>query len=217
MTTFITREATCPNCYGTINVNILRSSNTSGERYTDFRQDAGGWQPRNVVMNLCRVCGFAGYSRSFRVENVLPESVRGKIASVILPTLPSAEVHVPASQKHAIHAQISCWLGKPAVDVGDSYLRAAWCAQDENNLRDEDEYRLTAISYYKDALNDDALEDKTLPNLTYLVGELYRRVGQTGEAYAWFSHVIDRARTDASWERMAQLARQQRDHPRDTL
>jgi uncharacterized protein (DUF2225 family) len=215
MTTFHTVPGTCPGCNTQINLRALTSTNTFGPRFTDFRQDAAGFQPRMIVMNLCKDCGFAGYTTEFKVENVLPETVREKIAQRIKPQIDDEAVSM--SQVYSFHAQIGDWLGKPPLDIADSYLKAAWCCQDEGDEDGEMEARRLAISYFKDAISDGSLGEDMLPNITYLVGELYRRTGDSVHAFEWFNKVIDTAKTDAKWGSIAELAQQQRDEPRDTL
>jgi uncharacterized protein len=215
MTTFQTKSATCPNCQGTVNVHILISTNNFGPRYTDFRRDAVGFQPRRIMMSLCEACGFAGYTHEFKVTNVLRDDVREKIATHIKPTL--GETRPQMSRVYEIHGQIAEWLQKPPLEIADSYLKAAWCSQDEDNAQREKDYRRVAVSYYKDALTNGSVDEETEPSITYLVGELYRRTGDSVQAYEWFNKVINNARTNAHWEKLAELAQQQRDDPKDAL
>jgi uncharacterized protein (DUF2225 family) len=215
MTTFQTQPATCPNCQGKVNVHILTSTNTFGPRYTDFRSDAAGFQPRRIMMSLCEDCGFAGYTHEFKVTNVLPDEVREKIALHIKPTLD--DTRPPMSRVYAIHGQIAEWLGKSPLEIADSYLKAAWCCQDEGDVDREKDYRRIAVSYYKDAINNGTLDDDTEPSITYLVGELYRRTGDSVQAHEWFNKVIDNAKTHAHWHKLSDLAQQQRDNPKDLM
>jgi len=215
MTTFQTQPATCPNCQEKVNVHILTSTNTFGPRYTDFRRDAAGFQPRRIMMSLCEGCGFAGYTHEFKVTNVLPDEVREKIATHVKPTLDGTRP--PMSRVYDIHGQIAEWLGKPPLEVADSYLKAAWCCQDEGDFQREKDYRRVAVSYFKEALNGGGLDEETEPNITYLVGELYRRTGDKALADEWFNKVIDKAKTHANWQKIAELAQQQRDDPKDQM
>jgi uncharacterized protein (DUF2225 family) len=215
MTTFQTQPATCPNCQGQVNVHILTSTNTFGPRYTDFRSDAAGFQPRRIMMSLCEGCGFAGYTHEFKVTNVLPDDVRARIATHIKPTL--GNKRPPMSRVYEIHGQIAKWLGKPSLEVADSYLKAAWCCQDEGDFQREKDFRRVAVSHYKDAISRGDLDEDTEPSITYLVGELYRRTGDSVLAHEWFNKVINNARTHASWQKIADLAQQQRDDPKDEM
>ena len=51
--------------------------------------------------------------------------------------------------------------------------------------------------------------------LTYLVGELWRRVGDTKRAHAWFNRVAAEVVDPQSQQWVIDAARQQRDCPRE--
>jgi hypothetical protein len=51
--------------------------------------------------------------------------------------------------------------------------------------------------------------------LTYLVGELWRRVGDTRRAIGWFDRVEDEVTDPAGQQWVLDASRQQRDCPRE--
>ncbi len=53
--------------------------------------------------------------------------------------------------------------------------------------------------------------------VTYMMGELHRRLGDNETAANWFARVIDRAKHDPSWQRLSELAQRQHETPRNTI
>ena len=101
--------------------------------------------------------------------------------------------------------------------VADLLLRAAWCCVDEGDIEAERFFRRKAAWKFDEALGSfDGVVREERAVLTYLVGELWRRVGDTRQA--WRRHgsnacVGDRRRANAAVG--ARAARQQRDCPRE--
>ena len=100
--------------------------------------------------------------------------------------------------------------------VADLLLRAAWCCVDESDIEAERYFRRKAAWTLERALNsyDGVVRDERAV-LTYLVGELWRRVGDVAQAREWFDRVPPEI-TDAQTQQwILDAARQQRDCPRE--
>jgi uncharacterized protein (DUF2225 family) len=97
------------------------------------------------------------------------------------------------------------------------YLRAAWCAQDDKNETIERSHRASAIEHFKKALDTEKLPVQERLAITYLIGELYRRVHDLAQAAIWFNRAIDEGRVSRSKnaKSIIEASEQQRDHPRE--
>lgn len=87
---------------------------------------------------------------------------------------------------------ICCWNSlamATTLKVADAYLKAAWMAGDEKNRLAAQRFRQQAIRHFALALEGRAVKDDLLSDLTYLVGDLYRRIGNFTEALQWFDRV----------------------------
>jgi hypothetical protein len=95
-------------------------------------------------------------------------------------------------------------------------LRAAWCCVDEGDVEAERYFRRRAAWAFERALaafDGVAREERAV--LTYLVGELWRRVGDGALARAWFDRVPGEVADPATQQWVLDAARQQRDRPRE--
>ena len=109
--------------------------------------------------------------------------------------------HAVGSEKYEAAAKVAEWQGMEPRHVADLLLRAAWCCVDEGDVEAERFFRRKAAWKFEEALESfDGVARDERAVLTYLVGELWRRVGDTKLATAWFNRVAvgDRRRADAA-------------------
>jgi len=194
---------TCPSCGAEVDHTAVMSTTTYGQD-TDFRPLSAGIPPRAVTMSSCHRCGFTGSEDDF--PGSLSPTVAAQIAGMERPD--------DAAGRWAAAALIAHWRGRPDEDVGFRYLNAAWCVLDDGgDLPRERGYRRKAIEHFERHLRSDVVAGRA--ELTYLVGELYRRVGETSPAHEWFDRAVALAGGDPSLGWLAQLARQQKTAPQD--
>jgi hypothetical protein len=97
---------------------------------------------------------------------------------------------VLGSEKYEAAAKVAEWQGLEPRHVADLLLRAAWCCVDEGDVEAERFFRRKAAWAFErslDAFDGVAREERAV--LTYLVGELWRRVGDPRLAREWFDRV----------------------------
>jgi uncharacterized protein (DUF2225 family) len=123
---------------------------------------------------------------------------------------------ISGSEKYEAAAKVAEWQGLDVRHVADLLLRAAWCCVDEADTEAERFFRRKAAWKFEEALSSfDSVAREERAVLTYLVGELWRRVGDISQATDWFDHVVGEI-TDAATQQWVQdAARQQRDCPRE--
>lgn len=215
MTTFHTVEETCPVCSATVEVDHLMSTNTFGGQDTDLRTRAVGWDPLHIVIALCPACGYSDLSHYFReCRTDLTDAIKTRVRDTFGPVEPDARI--PTSVRYSRAARIAIWRGAPLMEIADFFLRAAWCCADERDSEGEQTYRLAAIEHFEEALETGAVQNQQRPVITYLVGELYRRLGQIDRANEWFARVLALEGTlDHNHTWVVDAARQQREAPQD--
>jgi len=120
------------------------------------------------------------------------------------------------SERYEAAARVAMWRARDSREVADLLLRAAWCCVDENDVEAERYYRRKAAWAFEAALDGfDTVPRGDRAVLTYLVGELWRRVGDRAKAHAWL-HRVSTEIVDARAQRwIVDAARQQRDFPRE--
>ena len=209
MTRLIEKTVPCPNCDTPVGMHIVGSTNTLGGRAADFRPVAVGVEPVAHSVHTCPACGLTGEEEVFAEE--LDERLRELIAENLTP-LVRAEPPAPA-QRHEFAAWLAEWRGDPDGTVAQYYLSAAWCCEEPGA---EADYRRRAIASFERALADDGLDKRDRVVFTYLVGELYRRVGDTAAAADWLGRAEALAtESEESW--IASLAHRQATDPQDLI
>lgn len=214
MTTLQLIELTCPVCELEFRSQTVSATNGFGGKRTDFHERAAGMQPLPYFVHLCTHCGFAGVERDF---STAPPSHTGLPAFVWQSLAPSLLREIPAgSLKYEHAAKVAEWLGNDPRYIADLYLRAAWCAVDELDTEAERFFRRKAAWRFAEAL---ALYDGVPVHeravLTYLVGELWRRIGDTAQANTWFAMVPNEVTDTASQAWVITAAQQQQDQPKE--
>src|ERR687886_527273 len=188
MTTLRHIELTCPVCSTQFCSQAVSSTNSLGGKRTDFHERAAGPQPLPYLVHLCPHCGFTGTEPDFENEAAISPSLKEHVWDELAPRLPDGEI--PGSEKYEFAAKVASWQGAEPRRVADLLLRAAWCCVDEGDGEAERYFRRLAAWAFERALASyDGVERDERAVLTYLVGELWRRVGDVKRAREWFDAV----------------------------
>ena len=213
MTTLCTVELTCPVCDKVFASQAVVTTDSLGGKRTDFHQRATGMQPLPYLIHTCCRCGYTGSDRDFSVDAEVTPSLRALVWNELAPIVDTAIG--TGSEKYEAAARIALWQGLGPDDIGHLWLRAAWCCVDEGDVEAERYFRRKAVVAFEQALNCwDAVAEEQRAVLTYLVGELWRRIGYEKLARRWFEKVAGEVvdRTKQQW--VLDAARQQRMAPR---
>lgn len=214
MTTLADVRLRCPVCEKEFTSQRVVSTNSFGGKRTDFQVRAAGIQPTGYLAHLCPRCGYAGKEPAFEegvtADPVIVEHVWNELA----PRLSSGPLNGSDRFEHA--AKIASWMGASSFELGELYLHAAWCCVDENDVEAERYFRRLAAWSLADALAEyDAVAPNDRAILTYLVGELWRRIGDTARAAEWFDRVQDEVVDADEQQWVAEFAQRQKDDPRE--
>ena len=219
MTTLQQIELTCPVCETQFRSQAVVSTNSFGGKRTDFHERAAGTQPLPYLVHMCNRCGYTGSERDFTEEADVTPMVREQVWTELAPHIErEGRVGAPVSgsEKYEFAAKVADWQGMEPRHVADLLLRAAWCCVDEGDLEAERYFRRKAAWAFERALGAfDGVAHEERAVLTYLVGELWRRVGDVRQANRWFDQVPQEVVDDATQQWVLDAARQQRDCPRE--
>ncbi|MEJ7813332.1 MAG: DUF2225 domain-containing protein [Gemmatimonadaceae bacterium] len=214
MTTLRQIELTCPICFNTFSSQAVLLTNSFGGKRTDFHERAVGAQPLPYFIHMCSRCGYTGSERDFSDEADVGPVIKEHVWDELAPKLPSGTV--TGSDKYEFAAKVAIWQGCEPRRVADLLLRAAWCCVDEGDSEAERYFRRQAAWTFERALASyDGVEREERAVLAYLVGELWRRVGDVSQAREWFDRVASELTNAHSQHWVVEAARQQRDHPRE--
>ena len=213
MTTLRQIELSCPICGNSFQSQAVVTTNAFGGKRTDFHERAAGTQPLAYLIHMCDECGYSGGERDFNHETdvspLLKEHVLNELA-------PCANLASTGSGKYEAAAKVAEWQGLDERQVADLLLRAAWCCVDEGDTEAERYYRRHAAWMFERALaRYDGVGRDERAVLTYLVGELWRRIGDLSQARDWFDKVSDEIVDDGSQHWVLSAAEQQRTDPQE--
>jgi uncharacterized protein len=217
MTRIVGLDVPCPACGQTVHITQIQSISYQG-RDSDFRPVGARDHATGMLLETCKACGFSGLEEDF--EKPVSAEVAALIRDRVTARATAARSGSPIHWKHA--AMIAEWRGEPDHSVGYRYLHGAWALRDRGpsalaRLAEwEDFFLRSAGQRFERALKSgDELPDR--PRLTYLVGELCRRLGETEIAHRWFDRAIALAAADPEQARLTRLAGRQKTEPSDTL
>jgi len=138
------------------------------------------------LIATCPNDGYTGYEDDFLplLKNPLPAKVVEKI-KVKLPKEFDLKKLEPWD-RYAILAQIYIWRGLPEKEIANAYLRATYTmrglALGRNEKKMEKELRGQAIDYMEEAAAKAQFPLPDVPQVKYLIGDLYRRNGKFSKA-----------------------------------
>ena len=135
MTTLNHIELACPICTTAFRSQTVVNTNAFGGKRTDFHERAAGMQPLPFFVHLCTTCGFAGVERDFCEEIQLEEETRERVLFELAPIMAPimARESPTGSLKYEHAARVAEWQGAEPRYLADLFLRAAWCAVDEDD------------------------------------------------------------------------------------
>ena len=214
MTTLQQIELRCPICDTRFRSQAVVSTNSFGGKRTDFHERAAGTQPLPYLVHMCSRCGYSGAERDFAEEADVSPMLKEHVWNELAPCISCGSV--VGSEKYEAASKVAEWQGMEPRHLADLLLRAAWCCVDEGDIEAERYYRRRAAWMFERSLESyDGVARDERAVLTYLVGELWRRVGDVRQANQWFERVPDEITDVPSQQWVLDAARQQRDCPRE--
>ena len=207
-------ELTCPVCRTRFRTKTVLSTNSFGGKRTDFHERAAGTQPLPYLVHMCGRCGYTGGELDFGEGAEVTPLLRDHVWNELAPVL--GKEAISGSEKYEAAAKVAEWQCMEPRHVADLLLRAAWCCVDEGDVEGERFFRRKAAWAFERALESwDGVPRDEHAVLTYLVAELWRRIGDIKQATAWFDKVPSKVTNAASQRWVLDAAQQQRDCPRE--
>ena len=204
----------CPICFNEFSSQAVLCTNAFGGRRTDFHECAVGAQPLPYLIHTCWTCGYTGDERDFGEEAEVTPTIKEHVWDELAPKVPDGPM--TGSDKYEFAAWVAVWQGAEPRVIADLLLRAAWCCVDEDDTEAERYFRREALWMFERALatyQGVAPEERSV--VTYLVGELWRRVGDAKQARTWFNLVPGEVGDQRRQRWLLEAARQQRDDPKE--
>lgn len=181
--------------------------------YTDFAPDKDKADQLFPKLFSCRHCGFIVCFSEISTLKLF-DSCKNEV--IVEAGNTSGLQEYPLLNKYVHRAKLLDIAGAKAIDIASTYLYAAWLCTYIGNVEKERSHRCETIKYIKIALEREVLQgEKAI--LTYLVGELYRRIGELDNANLWFDQVEEEITDRDAQTWVVLLARLQKFNPQNVL
>jgi hypothetical protein len=188
----------------------LGSTNTCGPLTTDLYRHAGGFPSLPLMVHGCTQCGYSGHVADFDPEQVTPE-----LKEWVRTNLKPIPDRFSTGAKYENSVRIAEYKGAPPYHVAQLWLKAGWCESEDGGAGVR--YRREAVARFEAAMERRQVTADSRAIITYLIGELYRRVGDPDKAKAWFARAPDAVGGNAKQEWLIDLAIQQSTNPKETV
>jgi uncharacterized protein (DUF2225 family) len=213
MTTLRQIELRCPVCDNEFKSQSVVSTNAFGGKRTDFHERAAGTQPLAYLIHMCGECGYSGGEADFTAPTDVSPVLKQQVLKELAPLRSSL---ISGSEKYEAAAKVAQWQGMESRHIADLLLRAAWCCVDEGDVEAERYFRRLAAWMFEEALSAyDGVSRDERAILTYLVGELWRRIGDVQLAAHWFDAVAAEVTDLQNQQWVMDAADQQKLNPRE--
>lgn len=203
----------CPVCDTEFKSKALKNGKTRRVGMdTDLMPKYEGPNPLFYDVHICPSCGYSALNQYF--EKLKPEQIQ-LIKATITPRFKYREYPETYDENIAIERYKLALLNsvvKKARTSEKAYtcLKIAWVNRLIENKEEEIKFLEQAYIGFKEAFEKEALPICGMDNhtLSYLIGELARRLGNNEEALLWFSKIIV---TPGVNPRLKEMARDQKD------
>ena len=179
---------------------------------TDLKQNYSPFDPTAYDVVVCEACGYAESVSSF--EKALPDRTKEQLLAVVAPDFKGRSYPMELSMEMALerfHIMIVCnevKNGKIGIRAYN-FLKMAWLCRNAEDIR-ESQYLHQALDNFKVALQKEQPPIAGMDEcaVSYIIGELERRIGNDDEALRWFSTIISSRNAES---RIKDRARDQKD------
>jgi len=201
----------CPACHAAFEAKVVGSCRSIGND-SDLCPRYAGTNPLAYLVQSCPSCGFTGYEDDFRgpVLKRVARNVRRKIWPRTRSGIAPEE-----SWKYAIWC--ARWMGKDAAEIARLCITASWYCRNEGLREEEARHQRRAIPLLRFVLQEGQIKTVERAFYAYLLGEMYRRLGDMEWAEVWYDRVRAEVGNDRSQLWLIELADRQRHEPQDDL
>lgn len=207
---FFQVEKTCPVCEQNFKLTKTRGQGTVISTDTDFCTHFRDLNPYYYAVWVCPHCGFAAHEDRFftlgdGALKKMKEFLAGRKVNLDLSGVRTWDQAVTSYKLAIFYAGMT---GLPASHIASLELRLAWLYREKQMTAEETDVLRQAVQNYENAYMHEQtpIGNMTEVVLTYIIGELLRRVGRYGDAAVYLSRVISNPEA-RSEKRILALAR----------
>lgn len=199
------KKVTCPLCKNEYTTKKALSRKLRVVRNdSDFFTAYEDVNPIHYHINVCEQCGYAF------MDKTTPKIKPAQRTQYIDEVAPRWQARSFGGVRSVFEAVAACKLAifcaqfmeEPARTVGGLCLQLAWLYRDMGEEEKEQRFLKEACDFYEYAyMSDTTLDDQG--KMTYLLGDLHRRLGNDNQAITYFSQVVNDKTSEPKYVRMA--------------
>ncbi|HWR06741.1 DUF2225 domain-containing protein [Sporomusa sp.] len=187
-------ERQCPVCQKLFNVTRLRGRQVMVKQDTDFCAYFQDVKPYYYTIWVCSSCGYAAEDTCFdnlssAAKDKIAEFLAGRDVKV---NFEGERTRAQAIATYKLAIFFADLISAPASRLAELYLKLSWVYREGEEHEEEKTALAKACEYYEQALMRERLPIGTLSEaaVTYLIGELARRIGQNEKALSYLAKVV---------------------------
>ncbi len=190
------KSVECPVCSGPFVTKIVK---TSTLRLKKKDPDFCGYYydiiPYIYDVWVCPHCGYAAFNTKFNA--ILPDEAKvvrkGLLGKWVEYDYGNVRTEAEGIKAYLLAAfTLSLKQSVKPSEKASIWLKTAWIYRSLNNMSGDKKYIEKAVACYKDMYADERLPvgNMTDAHVSYLIGELSRRLGNTKDAIMWFAKAV---------------------------
>jgi uncharacterized protein (DUF2225 family) len=185
--TFTTDVVTCPVCGEKVTIRITTSMYVSKTLMDFQRVGAVGTYYDDLIVS-CPVCHFSGYVSDFSRE--IEDDVKKKVMTELKPKAAGRKLR--GFEECEFAAKIYIWQKRRNKEIAHIYLIGSYLLRRAKGDLEQKRkgFQEKAGDYFMKALTADEFEATERGVISYLIGELYRRIGEFQKALFWYDRAL---------------------------
>lgn len=189
------KKVKCPVCDNEFTTKKVRISKLQlVKQDTDFMPFYNEENPIKYSIFVCPNCGYSATEDKFdsitnRKRDIILKEIALKWNKRSYGGIRTIEQSIEA-YKLAIY--IGQLLEYSKIEMGSLALNLAWLYRLKNSQEDETRFLRLAKAFFEEGYYKEPLSNANMDEikLTYLIGEIYRRLGEREKSLKWFNNVI---------------------------
>ncbi len=214
MTTLQPHTFTCPLCGNKFETQLIASTNSFGRLHSDLYKEAQGEQPVCYFVHTCTNCGYSGFEGDFMPQG-FDQAFREKVEKIITPEVKARQIDTHGY--FYLAALCAEWRGAPPYVLARIYHMGAWCYRIKGEKDKELFYLGEAVVNFEKALRQEDTPKENRAVYTYLIGDIYRRLGDPERAKEYYRKVEPTLKEYGGEAKIGEFARRQLESPSDFL
>ncbi|MCK9443221.1 MAG: DUF2225 domain-containing protein [Tissierellaceae bacterium] len=190
------KKVECPVCKHEFTTKKIRSSRLRIEkRDEDFLNHYTTENPIKYNIFVCPNCGYSSWESKF-------EQIKGDQIGIVIDNISSRwnprdfggiRSNMEAIETYKLALVIGMQLECTKLELGNTCLNIGWLYRLDKKREEEKRFLILARDKFIEAYNTESLSGTNMDEskLSYLIGELSRRIGERETALSWFNTCLN--------------------------